>query len=124
MTSKSTTSKPRIFSCVLWLTLIWYEFTPTYGYIKEKGLTGVEAMGVPIVLKDDLSARPSRNTSESDENLIIPDLVEAERLMSDSYVRAGVKDVVATVTKPVIQALMARVYLHHEDWQLAADYAD
>lgn len=57
------------------------------------------------------------------ENLIIPDLVEAERLMSDSYVRAGVKDVVATVTKPVIQALMARVYLHHEDWQLAADYA-
>ena len=55
---------------------------------------------------------------------IIPDLVEAERLMSDSYVRAGVKDVVATVTKPVIQALMARVYLHHEGyWQLAADYA-
>lgn len=99
-------------------------YAQPYGYIKEKGLTGVEAMGVPIVLKDDLSARPSRNTvAEVYENLIIPDLVEAERLMSDSYVRAGVKDVVATVTKPVIQALMARVYLHHEDWQLAADYA-
>ena len=99
-------------------------YAQPYGYIKANGITGVEAMGVPIVLKDDLSARPSRNTvAEVYENLIIPDLVEAERLMSDSYVRAGVKDVVATVTKPVIQALMARVYLHHEDWQLAADYA-
>ncbi len=99
-------------------------YAQPYGYIKANGITGVEAMGVPIVLKDDISARPSRNTvAEVYENLIIPDLVEAERLMSDSYVRAGVKDVVATVTKPVIQALMARVYLHHEDWQLAADYA-
>ena len=99
-------------------------YAQPYGYIKANGITGVEAMGVPIVLKDDLSARPSRNTvAEVYENLIIPDLVEAERLMSDSYVRAGGKDVVATVTKPVIQALMARVYLHHEDWQLAADYA-
>ena len=99
-------------------------YAQPYGYIKANGITGVEAMGVPIVLKDDLSARPSRNTvAEVYENLIIPDLVEAERLMSDSYVRSGVKDVVATVTKPVIQALMARVYLHHEDWQLAADYA-
>ena len=99
-------------------------YAQPYGYIKANGITGVEAMGVPIVLKDDLSARPSRNTvAEVYENLIIPDLVEAERLMSDSYVRAGVKDVVATVTKPVIQALMARVYLHNEDWQLAADYA-
>ena len=99
-------------------------YAQPYGYIKANGITGVEAMGVPIVLKDDLSARPSRNTvAEVYENLIIPDLVEAERLMSDSYVRAGVKDVVATVTNPVIQALMARVYLHHEDWQLAADYA-
>ena len=44
--------------------------------------------------------------------------------MSTSYVRAGVKDMVATVTTPVIQALMARVYLTHEDWQLAADYAN
>ena len=77
-------------------------YAQPYGYIKANGITGVEAMGVPIVLKDDLSARPSRNTvAEVYENLIIPDLVEAERLMSDSYVRAGVKDVVATVTKPV-----------------------
>ena len=65
-------------------------YAQPYGYIKANGITGVEAMGVPIVLKDDLSARPSRNTvAEVYENLIIPDLVEAERLMSDSYVRRG-----------------------------------
>ena len=100
-------------------------YAQPYGYIKEKGITGTEALGVPIVLEDDLSARPVRNTvAEVYENLIIPDLQEAERLMSTSYVRAGVKDMVATVTTPVIQALMARVYLTHEDWQLAADYAN
>lgn len=99
-------------------------YAQPYGYIKEKGITGIGALGVPIVLVDDLSLRPSRSTvAEVYENLIIPDLLEAERLMSPSYVRAGVKDVVATVTTPVIQALMARVYLTHEDWQLAFDYA-
>ena len=95
-----------------------------YGYIKENGITGDAALGVPIVLVDDLTLRPSRNTvAEVYENLIIPDLQEAENLMADDYVRAGVTDRAATATKPVIQALMARVYLNHEDWQLAADYA-
>ena len=36
VTSKSTTSKPRIFSCVLWLTSIWYEFTPNPTDISRK----------------------------------------------------------------------------------------
>lgn len=100
-------------------------YAQPYGYIKEKGITGTEALGVPIVLEDDLSARPVRNTvAEVYENLIIPDLQEAERLMSPTYVREGVKDMVATITTPVIQALMARVYLTHEDYQLAADYAN
>lgn len=99
-------------------------YAQPYGYIKEKGITGTGALGVPIILVDDLSLRPSRSTvAEVYENLIIPDLLEAERLMSPSYVRAGVKDVVATVTTPVIQALIARVYLTHEDWQLAFNYA-
>ena len=99
-------------------------YAQPYGYIKEKGITGTEALGVPIVLVDDLTLRPSRNTvAEVYDNLIIPDLLEAERLMSSSYVREGVNDVVATVTTPVIQALLSRVYLTHEDWQLAADYA-
>lgn len=99
-------------------------YAQPYGYIKEKGITGTEALGVPLVLVDDLSARPARSTvAEVYENLIIPDLLEAERLMSSSYVRAGVADVRATVTQPVIQALLSRVYLEHQDYQLAADYA-
>lgn len=99
-------------------------YAQPYGYIKANNITGTEALGVPLVLEDDLSARPSRNTvAEVYDKLIIPDLLEAERLMSPSYVRDGVKDMVATVTTPVIQALLARVYLTHEDWQLAFDYA-
>ena len=99
-------------------------YAQPYGYIKEKGLTGVEAMGVPIITVEDITARPARNTvAEVYENLIIPDLEEAERLMDPSYERADVADRVATISTPVIQAMMARVYLEHEDFQLAADYA-
>ena len=99
-------------------------YAQPYGYIKANGITGTEALGVPIIREDDLSARPARNTvAEVYEQLIIPDLQEAERLMSTSYVRANVKDRKAAITVPVIQALMARVYQYHEDWQLAADYA-
>ena len=99
-------------------------YAQPYGYIKANGITGTEALGVPIIREDDLSARPARNTvAEVYEQLIIPDLQEAERLMSTSYERANVKDRKAAITVPVIQALMARVYQYHEDWQLAADYA-
>ena len=99
-------------------------YAQPYSYIKANNITGVEALGVPIVLVDDLSLRPSRSTvAEVYETLIIPNLQEAESLMSDSYVRANAIDRAATVTKPIIQALMSRVYLEHEDFQLAADYA-
>ncbi len=99
-------------------------YAQPYGYIKAKGITGTEALGVPIIREDDLSNRPARNTvADVYEQLIIPDLEEAERLMDPSYVRSNGKDEKAVITTPVIQALMARVYQYHEDWQLAADYA-
>ncbi len=95
----------------------------SYAYIKDKGIEGVEALGVPIVTKEDLSARPARNTVPEVFDFIIKDLTEAEKLMSKDYVRADVKDVRATITLPVIQAALARVYLEHQDYQLAIDYA-
>lgn len=99
-------------------------YAQSYNYIQSAGITDERALGVPIVRVDDLTARPARNTvAEVYEQLIIPDLEEAERLMDPSYVRAGVADRVATITTPVIQALMARVYLEHNDWQKAANYA-
>ena len=36
-------------------------YAQPYGYIKEKGITGIGALGVPIILVDDLSLRPSRS---------------------------------------------------------------
>ncbi len=100
-------------------------YAQPYGYIKANNITDTRALGVPIITVEDITARPARNTvAEVYEKLIIPDLQMAEQLMDPSYVRADVADRTATITTPVIQALLARVYLTHEDWQLAADYAN
>ncbi|MDR2474254.1 MAG: RagB/SusD family nutrient uptake outer membrane protein, partial [Bacteroidales bacterium] len=56
-------------------------------------------------------------------NQIVTDLVEAESIIASGYVRAGVDDPAAAVTKPAIQALLSRVYLYMGNWQKAADYA-
>ena len=66
---------------------------------------------------------PARNTVAEVYAQIVKDLTEAEQLMADNYVREGVSDPVATVTKPAIQAFMSRVYLYMGNWQAAADYA-
>jgi hypothetical protein len=54
---------------------------------------------------------------------IVDDLAEAESIIGNSYIRAGVDDPAAAVTKPAIQALLSRVYLYMGNWQKAADYA-
>ncbi len=95
----------------------------SYSYIKDNGITGDAALGVPVVTVDDLSARPARATVAEVYEFIIKELEAAEKLMAASYQRADVTDLRATITLPVIQAAMARVYLEHQDWQLAADYA-
>lgn len=81
--------------------------------------------GIPIVLHTDATAseKPARNTVKEVYELIINDLLEAETLMSSTYVRANVADPRAVVTKPAIQALLSRAYLYSQQWQKAADYA-
>lgn len=83
------------------------------------------APGVPVILHTDATAteQPARNTVKEVYEQVIADLLEAEEIISDEYVREGITDPKATVTKPVIQALLSRVYLYKEDWQNAADYA-
>ncbi len=98
-------------------------YAQSYAYITDNNITGDAALGVPLVKVDDLTARPERATVAQIYDFIIEDLTTAEGLMDASYERAGVTDTRAIITLPVIQAMLARVYLEHQDWQLAADYA-
>ncbi|NHB68718.1 RagB/SusD family nutrient uptake outer membrane protein [Perlabentimonas gracilis] len=82
-------------------------------------------LGVPIILYTDETAseQPLRNTVAEVYEQIIKDLLEAEKSMDPEYVRGGVTDSKAVATLPAIQALLSRVYLYSQQWQLAADYA-
>lgn len=81
-----------------------------------------DGLGVPVVLVTE-NGKPARNTTREVYNQIVSDLQAAESLISPSYQRTGVKDPLAQVTKPAIQALLARAYLYMGEYQKAADYA-
>ncbi|MCD8081476.1 MAG: RagB/SusD family nutrient uptake outer membrane protein, partial [Bacteroides sp.] len=81
-----------------------------------------ESLGVPIILVTE-NGKPARNTVKEVYDQIVKDLLEAEKLMSDSYARQGTADAAAAVTKPAIQALLSRVYLYMNKYQESADYA-
>jgi hypothetical protein len=79
-------------------------------------------LGVPLMLKPEISS-PARATVGAVYDQVVADLLEAESLMSDDYKRSGATDPFACVTKPVIQAMLSRVYLYMGEWQKCADYA-
>ncbi len=81
-----------------------------------------DGLGVPVVLVTEIGT-PARNTTKEVYNQIVADLLEAESIIADDYKRAGVVDAKSVVTKPVIQALLSRVYLYMGEWQKAAEYA-
>ncbi len=81
-----------------------------------------ESLGVPVILVTE-NGSPARNTVKEVYEQIVKDLLQAESLMSDDYVRSGVTDAAAAVCKPAVQALLSRVYLYMGDWQNCADYA-
>ena len=92
-------------------------FAQPYNYTAD-----ASHLGVPIILQQDLTAKPARNTVKEVYEQIVADLLAAEGLISPSYVRAGT-DPASSVTLYAIQALLSRVYLYSEQWQKAADYA-
>ncbi len=106
--------------------LIYFDMVRIYGqsysYIVENGITGDAALGVPLVTKDDLTARPSRATVAAVYDFIIKELEEAEKLMEPSYQRLGSNKLSVKILT-VIQASLACVILEHKDYQLAAEYA-
>lgn len=84
--------------------------------------TQPESLGVPVILKTE-NGQPARNTVKEVYDQVVADLKEAEGLISDNFIRAGVTDARAMVSKEAIQALLSRVYLYMGEWQNSADYA-
>ena len=93
--------------------------------------------GVPVILITDKTSteQPARNTIREVYDQIEKDLLQADSLMAEDYVRTGVASPRAVATPGAIKALLARVYLYDasftkaqgqnaaEKYQAAADYA-
>ena len=102
--------------------LCYFDLVISYCQPYNYNATEDDKMGVPLVLVTE-NGKPARDSKENVYNQIVADLLQAESIMADDYVRAGVTDKAATPTKPAIQALLSRVYLYMNKWQEAADYA-
>lgn len=102
--------------------LCYFDLVITYCQPYNYNATEDDKMGVPLVLVTE-NGKPARDSKENVYNQIVADLLQAESIMADGYVRAGVTDKAATPTKPAIQALLSRVYLYMNKWQEAANYA-
>ncbi len=100
----------------------YFDLVRTYAHAYSKG---ADAMGVPVVLVTDKSAKeqPARNTVGETYDQIVADLIEAEGLMESSYYRSAFSDPKASASLPAIQALLSRVYLNMGEYQKCADYA-
>ena len=102
--------------------LCYFDLVITYCQPYNYNATEDDKMGVPLVLVTE-NGKPARDSKENVYNQIVADLLQAESIMADDYVRSGVTDKAATPTKPAIQALLSRVYLYMNKWQEAANYA-
>lgn len=102
--------------------LCYFDLVITYCQPYNYNATEDDKMGVPLVLVTE-NGKPARDSKENVYNQIVADLLQAESIMADDYVRSGVTDKAATPTKPAIQALLSRVYLYMNKWQETANYA-
>lgn len=107
--------------CLFLRAFCHFDLVRTYAqpFIQKKGATP----GVPIILHSDPDGKPARNTVAEVYDQIIADLEEAKSIIDPAYSRAGVTDKKAVVNIDVINAMLSRVYLYHQDWQKAADAA-
>jgi len=105
--------------CLFLRSLSYFDLVRTYA---QPYTYKPQSLGVPVVLESKIGS-PARNTVAEVYDQIVKDLLEAESVIDPAYVRSGVTDPAATVTKPAIQALLSRVYLYMGNWQKCADYA-
>lgn len=80
-------------------------------------------LGVCVITEPQLPTdMPARASVEETYVQVISDLTTAEGLIGENYRRGGA-DSKAVVSKDMIQALLARVYLYHKEYSKAYDYA-
>lgn len=111
--------------CLFLRALAHFDMARIYAYSPAKAAAVGFNDCIPIILKTDKTAKeqPTRNTVAEVYAQIEKDLTDAESLMAASYTRKGITDAKAAASLPAIQALLSRVYLYDQKWQLAADYA-
>ena len=111
--------------CLFLRALAHFDMARIYAYSPAKAAVVGFDDCIPIILKTDKTAQeqPARNTVAEVYAQIEKDLTDAESLMAASYTRKSIADAKAAASLPAIQALLSRVYLYDQKWQLAADYA-
>jgi len=82
---------------------------------------GATQLGLPVVLLTE-NGKPARETLGVTYDQVEADLLDAAAKLSASSPNAGT-DPVGWATSYAADALLARLYLYMEDWQIAADYA-
>ncbi|MGA6118865.1 RagB/SusD family nutrient uptake outer membrane protein [Sphingobacterium anhuiense] len=97
--------------------MVYFDLSRTFAYpwIKDKG----KSQGIPLKLTPN-ELVIERGTLAQTYNQILMDLQMAETLLKESVPAAGSSKY---ITKVGVQALMARVYLYQENWQMALHYA-
>lgn len=102
----------------------WY--AQPYAVAKNAPQGSAYSLGTPLVSEDpDKSVidKPARAATVENYAAIVADLKEALAVISPTYVRAGVYDTKCAVSMGAIEALLARVYLYMEEWDLAKTHA-
>lgn len=86
---------------------------------------GRDNLGIPVITAPDpeLDDKPARNTVGETYDQIIADLLEAEKIIDQSYRPDRGTDPDAWANINVIRALLSRVYLYMENWSKAEEYA-
>lgn len=86
----------------------------------------VKSLGAPIVSEDpnvSVLEKPARATTVKNYENIVSDLTTALDLIEPGFVRAGVADQKCAVSEGAIEALLARVYLYMQEYELAEAHA-
>jgi len=111
--------------CLFLRALAHFDMARIYAYSPAKAKKVNFNDCIPIILKTDKTAKeqPARNTVDEVYAQVIADLLEAESLMDPTYTRKSIATSKGAASLPAIQALLSRVYLYHQEWQNAADYA-
>ncbi|MCL6220901.1 RagB/SusD family nutrient uptake outer membrane protein [Zunongwangia pacifica] len=77
--------------------------------------------GIPIIISTDYKENASKGSASVSEvyEQVVNDLKKAEELLTDEYPSSKK----LRPNKYVVQAMLSRVYLYMEEWQLAEEYA-